>query len=149
MQFAELSFPPGESELVVNKIYATLQAFSEEADKQSVSDESMYLSLGNVILNGPITSDEIAFILYVYALSKGGLSIDEAIPLNKIPFLPQVPIEYITLSRAMQICGIVLNQAVQTKYYENLIISGKATEMIRDVSYQEAMAKKAVLNKNE
>ena len=109
----------------------------------------MYLSLGNVVLNGPMTSDEISFVIYVYVLSKGGIGLDEIMPLYRIPFMPQVPIEYVTLSRAMQICGIVLNQAVHSKFYENLIISGKATDMIRDVSYQEAVAKKAVFNKND
>ena len=109
----------------------------------------MYLSLGNLLLNGPITSDEISFVTFVFILAKGGVSLEDAVPLQKIPFLPQLPGEYITLQRAVQITQIVLNKAVQKGYFEKFIVQGKATDMIKDVSLAEANALKSIGNKLE
>ncbi|CAL6021686.1 Conserved_hypothetical protein [Hexamita inflata] len=134
VQFLDQHFQiKADSELVLNKIAYVLQTFSED-QSQNVNDDSLYLTLGNVILNQPINADEIQFLVFCYLLAKGGVKISETQQLKKLDFIPTPNVEYISIKRAQLISQIVLNKAVQSGYFEKFITQARATEMIHDLT---------------
>lgn len=67
----------------MNKVYAVLQKY--KSNDKNITDDSMFLSLGNFLLNSPATADEVRLTFYVYIMSRGGInSSQDIISFNKI-----------------------------------------------------------------
>lgn len=69
-------------EINMNKVYVVLQKYKN--NDKNIVDDSMFLSLGNFLLNSPATADEVRLTFYVYILARAGVISKDIIPFNKI-----------------------------------------------------------------
>ena len=123
--------------MLVNKVFGVLNAY-EQSRVANISDDSMYLSIGNMLLNSPCTTDEFSFICFCYLLARGGCRIREARDLNTMPFFPKTPNEWVMLDRAVAIASMVLGKAVSQGFFDSYTTQGKAIQAIKDVTPHEA-----------
>lgn len=127
------------SELAINKVSAVLSAFQSISSGIFIEDSCMWLGLGALLLNASISGDELMFLIYLTVLAYGGLP--EAPP-SLIPDLaesPRVTPTYITMERAMNIISMTINKSIQRGFLDAFIQRGRATSLIRDMNYADAL----------